>query len=284
MICDRGPSLLDYRRDDESEMTRQAPLSYDQNRIKQLDNSSLEHFKGDLVSDFIFERVARLAERDFGGREFSVLDVGGGTGDFADRILDRFPLARVHLLDNAEYQLERNVPHPRKQLHLGSAEDMLELFGETRFDLVCFNYVVHHFVLGSYSRTRLEQRKVLSAGASLLAPGGRVSLVEHLCNSFFRSASSRLMYELTSSQALAPVVKRFGANTAGVGVCFLEEQTWFDDLNSVGFRVLELTREYVEWGVQGSLMRRAMKRLLLLRSFYRGVFWAEAAAAQTVIP
>ncbi len=206
--------------------------------------------------------------------KFSILDVGGGTGYFADRMLDRFPAARVHLLDNAKFQLERNVPHPRKNLHLGSAEDMLDVFGNRRFDLVCFNYVVHHLVLNSYGRTRNMQRKALSDGAALLAPGGRISLVEHLCNSFVHSVSSRLVYQLTSSRPLAPLVKKFGANTAGVGVCFLEEKSWLGNLDAVGLRVLQLSREYVEWGLQENLRRRAIKRLLLLRSFYRGLFWA----------
>lgn len=266
------------RRERQSVTAPQVP-STDQDRIKQLSDASLEDFHGDLVSDFILERIAQLAQRDFGSREFSILDVGGGTGYFADKMLERFPLARVHLLDNAGFQLERNAPHPRKTLHLGSAEDLLQLFGEHRFDLICFNYVAHHFVLNSYGRTRRMQRKVLSDGAGLLAPGGRISLVEHLCNSFIRSASSRLMYQLTASRTLAPIVKRFGANTAGVGVCFLEEKSWFDNLNAVGLRVLELSREYVEWGLQESLKRRAIKRMLLLRSFYRGLFWAANGCA-----
>jgi hypothetical protein len=55
----------------------------------------------------------------------SILDCGGGNGQYLDMLLEQFPNAQGTLVDSAQFMLDQNKPHPRKQLILGNLEDLL---------------------------------------------------------------------------------------------------------------------------------------------------------------
>jgi len=76
--------------------------------------------------------------RRAGLREFSLLDVGAGSGDLAAAVGRRFPLARVVLCD-----LKPNHLPPGRLSVAASAETLP--FGDRSFDFVSASLLLHHF-------------------------------------------------------------------------------------------------------------------------------------------
>ncbi|MEF1230972.1 class I SAM-dependent methyltransferase, partial [Vibrio fortis] len=71
---------------------------------------------------------------------FHLLDVGGGNGMYADKILSHYPNCYVTLVEPEQSLIEKNHPHPRKQLVCSSFQDTI--FAE-KFDVIQFNWVLH---------------------------------------------------------------------------------------------------------------------------------------------
>ena len=233
-----------------------------------LQDDQLEQFDFEFANDQMREDFFDLVSRQFGGRAFTHLDVGGGNGRFADRLLERFPRCRSTVVDVAQVLLARNRPHPRKEVLRVAAEDMHRHLGGRRFDLITLNWMLHHLSAGSYHRTRGHQRAVLREVGRFLAPGGRVSVFEDLVEGLLvRDLPSWLVYQVTSSKLLAPLVRRLGANTAGTGVCFLTEHQWRGVFRRVGYAV----RKYVPyWAWQ---LPRAKCLILHIKTMRNGLFW-----------
>lgn len=237
-------------------------------RILTLDDDKIQVFDTDFISDGRFASIERCINRDFPEGTFSFLDVGGGNGGFTDRLLVRYPQSLCTVLDNSQILLERNVPSPRKTLVQASVEDMASVFGERRFDVILFNFSLHHFVAPSYRRTLSFQRRALIAARGLLTERGRVSVVENLCDGYIASLSGFLIFRLTSDRLLAPIVRRFGSNTAGVGVCFRDRASWLAEMTGAGFSVQHFEPESYE-----NLLSRTKRALLLIRDYRAGHFW-----------
>jgi len=149
---------------------------------------------------------------------------------------------------------------------------MDELFGDRKFDLILFNWILHHLVVGSYAKTTALQRNVVAKARRLLNPGGVVSVLENLYEgSVVDGVPSRLIFELTSSKLLKPLIRRLGANTAGCGVCFRSRRAWREDAAQCGLAVktfMELTPKPVGM----------VKELLLHVGFVgHGFFWLQPA-------
>jgi ubiquinone/menaquinone biosynthesis C-methylase UbiE len=53
-------------------------------------------------------------ESNFPSGDFSFLDVGGGNGTFADRLLETYQKAQGTVIDNVKYLLHQNFYHKRK--------------------------------------------------------------------------------------------------------------------------------------------------------------------------
>ena len=242
-------------------------------RILEIPDDQIQVFDADFISDERLASIESCTERDFPDGVFSFLDVGGGNGGFTDRLLARFPQSQGTVLDNARVLLDRNVPSSRKTLVHGSVEDMETIFGEQRFDVVFFNFSLHHFVVPSYRTTRSFQRRALVASRNLLTPRGRVSVVENLCDGYVPGLSGFLVFFLTSNKIIAPVVRRLGANTAGVGVCFRDRHSWRAEMERAGFRV-----EHFEPEFYPNSLSRMKQILLLIRDIRGGNFWLAPSA------
>jgi hypothetical protein len=240
--------------------------------VRKLADSQLQTFAHrDYVTDELFDGIADAIEREFGQGSFSFLDVGGGGGLFADRLLARFPEARATVLDNSELLLSQNAANDRKDLILASATEMAESVGERRFDLVFFNFSLHHFIGASYAQTRQIQRDALGQGAALVAPGGRIVVTENLYDGMIvDNMPGFLVYTLTSNKAFASLIGRLGANTAGLGVCFLSASEWRKEFARLGWRdsafAATVWQEKRMWRVLGF-------RLLGIASISTGFFW-----------
>jgi len=210
----------------------------------------------DFIDDELFASITGCIDAQL-GPEFSFVDVGGGIGGFTDRLLAAYPGARGVVLDNAPALLDKNERSDRKTLVLAGAEELDRIFGAERFDIVFLNYALHHFVLPSYGATRRLQRSVLSASRGLLTERGAVSLCENMANGrYLPNLPGRLVFGMTSLRALAPLVRRLGANTAGTGVCFNARSTWYADLADAGFAVDHYSER--SWSGQLSTLKRTL--------------------------
>lgn len=147
------------------------------------------------------------------------------------------------MLEPDEYLLSRNRKHLRKNIVQGTFQSAeLSSYG---FDVIQFNWVLHHFVSDSYAKTRALQLAALREAKQLLRPGGRIIILENFYDGFlFDNLPSRLIYSLTASKWLSPLIKHAGANTAGVGVCFNSKKTWEKAIQEAEFNHIQIEHCY----------------------------------------
>ncbi len=157
--------------------------------------------------------------------EARFLDLGGGTGRFADTLLAHHESCDATVGDNSEVLLSRNRPHPRKTIQRVDAWHLGRTFAAQSFDVVFVHRLLHHLVVGSYRGSLLLIQSVLDQCAMVLKPHGRLSIIENIWEGWpIDSLAGRLLYYATSSRLAAPVTRRLGANTAGTGVCYLSDR------------------------------------------------------------
>ena len=217
--------------------------------MEKLRDDQLEAFDTNYINDTRWVPVKRCIDRDFPDGQFTFLDVGGGNGVFAYRILANYPNSEVVVLDDSRLLLSRNQPNIRKRVVLNNAEN-LGRFSDEKFDLVFFNWLLHHLVArSSYRQSRENINNVLHAAATVLTERGRVSIYENMYNGYvLDGVPGWLVYQLTSARKIAKLVRKAGANTAGVGVCFLSYRQWCLTVKQNGFRILDYTDDAV-WSI-----------------------------------
>jgi 2-polyprenyl-3-methyl-5-hydroxy-6-metoxy-1,4-benzoquinol methylase len=176
----------------------------------------------------------------------TILDCGGGNGQYLDMLLDQFPDAQGTLVDSAQFMLNQNKPHPRKQLILGNLEDLSHYVkldrggGYGLFDLICFSDVLHHCICPSYQETRQLQTTILKNACTLLSPNGYIIVSERIVQSWITDEYSvKLIYYLTRNKPLAGITRFFGANTAGIGVCFASGKRFQKLCEDAGLVIVE---------------------------------------------
>jgi ubiquinone/menaquinone biosynthesis C-methylase UbiE len=237
--------------------------------IRKLADDQVETFDKEYIHGELKTVWKRHCDERFSANEsFTILDVGGGNGKFIDSMLAEYPNAKGTVLDNAETLLAKNTEHPNKRLVRGSAEDIETLFPDERFDLITFHWVLHHFVIGNYRDTKEMVERVLSACSNRLSENGRVSVFENMYDGWmFTDLPGRIIYTLSSAAWLAPITRRFGANTGGVGVCFRSWREWDRMLSECGLAKLSYADGQV---FRKSAMRRYVLHMGNVRS---GHFW-----------
>jgi ubiquinone/menaquinone biosynthesis C-methylase UbiE len=236
--------------------------------LKQLDNSQLENFDMEYIHGSRWRTVSDLIDQSFPSGKFTFLDVGGGNGKFADRLLAHYPEANGTVLDNAQILLDRNQLNPRKQLINASVADLCQHSGQT-YDIICFNWLLHHLVSDSYAQTCRNISQTIGEAISLLSPQGRISIFENMYDGIlFDRVPSRLIFELTSSKTLANFTHRMGANTAGIGVCFLSQRHWRTVISQHPLMIDRYTDEPVKTSIP--LIQRIT---LHMRNVSKGHFW-----------
>jgi SAM-dependent methyltransferase len=240
--------------------------------VRKLADTQVQTFAdNDYVTPELFEGICAAIAGDFPDGRFAFLDVGGGRGFFADRLLQRFPNAHGTVLDNSEILLSMNACDPRKALLLGSATELTKQLKDRNFDVAFFNLSLHHFVSDSYSASRKLQRVALEQVLGVLASRGRIVVTENLFEGFgVDNFPGFLVYVLTSSKLLAPLVRRLGANTAGCGVCFLSAHAWRREFRRIGLQELAFGAQL--WR-ESELRRRICLRFLGVRCVSRAYFW-----------
>ncbi|MCH7852469.1 MAG: hypothetical protein IIC41_06775 [Candidatus Marinimicrobia bacterium] len=78
--------------------------------MKTLDDTQLAAFDVEFVDNRFWPLVAARIDSDFPAGDFRFLDVGGGTGRFADLLLERYPRTSGTVLDSSERLLAGNRP------------------------------------------------------------------------------------------------------------------------------------------------------------------------------
>lgn len=234
--------------------------------MDRLSDSQLSTFDREYVTPAMWSSIHSSIARDFPDGRFSFLDVGCGNGSFADRLLQEYPESVATVLDSSELLLAKNKSHPRKAVVLGDAMEVAGL--GKRFDIIFCNLLLHHLITSwSFNQTQKNVSHALTRMRQSLSERGRLSICEHEYNGYIDEFPSRAIFYLTSSRLLAPIVKRLGANTAGVGVCFFSRKRLFKRLSESGFMVLNFSPNEHD-------PRLERKALLLIKSFCSAHYWA----------
>jgi len=239
------------------------------NMLKLSESQALE-FGVEYIKEKRWLWIKKLIDQDFQNRPFQVLDVGGGNGVFADKILSAFPNAEVTVLDCSKSLLQKNIPHPRKKLVHESVENLQKIFCDVQFDLIIVNLVLHHLVGKTYKESRNNALQYLMLFKELLSEEGRLFICEHFYNGLLiDSLASRMIYYFTSIK-LSPLRKlfhKYGANTAGIGVCFQSRKMWQKAIQKAGFHTLAYNED------PPYSLSFARYAALHIRSNTRGFFW-----------
>lgn len=239
--------------------------------MKKLDDSQVESFDVEYVEGGRWDTIRARIDQDFPGGEFTFLDVGGGNGNFADRLLAQYPESIGTIIDNSEVLLARNRPNERKTIILDSVENLGQM--NRRYDIVCVHWLLHHLVSDSYTQTRQNQLSTLNTVAGLLTAHGRVSVFENIYSGWlFEHLPGLMIYHLTSAKAIRTITRSMGANTAGVGVCFLSRKQWYSTLGRADLRILN----YAEPDKWIWPLRLEWKVFLHIRRICTGHFWLGA--------
>lgn len=210
--------------------------------IIQLAEDRVESFAHDSTAIHAVGPVVNAIRRFISGRDnYSLLDVGGGNGTFLDTMLQAMPEASGTLIEMSPGMAEKNITSPRKTVVCANFLDWAATTAQSaqRFDVIFFNFVLHHFVGKQRDESVHLQIQALQAAKMVLAEGGMIVVYEIHYNGLFHDESpSALIHALSSSAILSPVVKRLGANTAGFGVCFHSENFWRKLFGENGLKVV----------------------------------------------
>jgi len=156
-----------------------------------------------------------------------------------DWFLARYPSSSWTVFDNSSHLLAKNSTDARKTVVCGKAQFLHKHLEGRRCDLAIMHCVLHHLVGMSYRESLDFIASALRQARSLLQPDGHLSVIEIAYDGWpVDSWASHILYGLTSSRTLAPITGTLGANTAGVGVCYLSSDCWRRVLHDVGFQIV----------------------------------------------
>lgn len=228
------------------------------NAPDKLADQQLQAFNREHVNESRWRPIRECLDNAFPSGEFSFIDLGGGNGMFADRVLEEFPLAQGTVLDASELLLEANTKNPRKRV---ICDDALQVGKYGPVDVVFCNWLLHHLVTtGSYAKSRENIARALIAVKSALTARGRLSICEYAYDGVVDNLPSRLIFELTSIKAIAPLMRALRANTAGVGVCFQSRETWRRIVEGAGYGIESFWSELSE----GAALYRKIQLVALM--------------------
>ena len=200
-------------------------------------------------------------------KQINILDIGGASGNFALAVKNYFGAsASVYVIDTTSYDTWEQETYSRNITFIkDSIENLKSCFpDEMRFDLIFANRVFHHFVSSSWEKTLDGMNDYLSMIHDRLSPEGSFCIHDHFYNGYVcDAASSYVIYKITSCRIpfVASIAKRFGARSAGVGVCFQSERMWLKRLRENGFANITLNRTVYKH-------LRGIKRIILMNREY----------------
>lgn len=197
-----------------------------------------QHQTDDFDTEYVNSSMFQLVEDHVNQESYKytcprLLDIGGGNGAYCDRFLHRYPNWRCTLVEPERSLINKNSYNQHKTL---LNQTYQTLSNNVICDAIQFNWVLHHFVSDSYSKSCQAQQEGLEKAFKLLAPGGSILVFENFYEGNpLVELPSLLIYEMCASKLLERIAGKLGANTAGVGVCFHSEQYWRKLLIEAGF-------------------------------------------------
>jgi hypothetical protein len=198
----------------------------------------------------------------------NVVDVGGGVGYFAQRLLQSDINYRIRVIDSDLTSIARVklLGNENIQAELGDALNP-EVKGDE--DVVCFNLILHHLIGKTERQTRALQKKALLAWKG---SGAKLFINEYIYESYVKDFSGRLIYEITHNwilsavgELISKIIPSLKANTFGVGVRFRANREWIKLFEECGFAVVSISHGKAEW-------ISIPRRLLLIRQVRRDSF------------
>lgn len=211
---------------------------------KGLSANLVESFDEEFVNEGIWEIIKTCIDRDFPDGNFIFLDIGGGNGLFADRVLQNYPKCSGTVLDSSRFLLDKNTQNDRKTLICRSVEDIHQVFAKKQFDIIFINWVLHHLVHNYYVSSKRNIVYLLQMIRPLLTSRGRISVLENVYDGFpLDYLPSFLIFYAASSKVLAPIIRRLGVHSAGVGICFLSKNQWESVFRNAHLRINMFTED-----------------------------------------
>ncbi len=239
-------------------------------KYRVLNSDQTEAFDTEYVHDGLWSIIRTHIDNDFPDGEFKFVDLGGGNGIFADRVLNQYPASMGIVIDRSEILIAKNREHPRKTTICDSIENLSDHSECNESDLVFLNWVLHHLVSSTRSESISNISHTLSQVSRLLNDRGRLSVFENMYDGLILDElPSKIIFALTSNIKYAHIIRRLGANTAGCGVCMLSHRIWNRMFDETGLQILDYTDDHDR---KVAFLRRL---LLHLRRMRVGHYWVK---------
>jgi len=194
-----------------------------------------------MASDWLLKRFEPTLRKFNGNGTIKVLDVGGGSGFFSMKIREYFSEnnCEIYVLDTTKYKTWNEFSEKVTFIE-DSAENIEKTFEDNKFDIVFAKYVFHHFVKNTWKDSIKSMEYIIGQINKVLKNNGRLCIVDQFYNGYpLDSNASKMIYMFTTCKfPLFPkIFKRLGAQSAGVGVCFLSKKMWLKLLSNNGFGI-----------------------------------------------
>jgi SAM-dependent methyltransferase len=191
--------------------------------------------------DLFFGKYDEIFKEADNWENLNILDIGGASGYFAMALYEKFLKngCNIFVVDTTKYDTWEKF-NGRINFVKISANNLKQTFKENTFDLIFANRVFHHFVLESWSKTIKGMFEIMDQIKFILKNKGYLCINDHFYNGFLLDKiTSFLIYTLTSCKLLliTKLCKKMGAESAGIGVCFLSEKMWYNLFSKIEFKV-----------------------------------------------
>jgi ubiquinone/menaquinone biosynthesis C-methylase UbiE len=123
----------------------------------------------DPLQWLFFKPTHRRILRQIRVTDLRILDIGCGTGQFATKVLRRFPEARLIGLDLCESMLKKASDRAGGRFATVRADSQRLPFADDSFDIVTCSHSFHHYP---------DQPRVVAEMYRVLRPGGRLLIAD----------------------------------------------------------------------------------------------------------
>jgi len=189
-----------------------------------------------------------ILERVKNRERLRILDIGGGSGHFSSLICEYFSRiglnCEVYVIDTVKYDTWYSKDFSERIVFIEeSAEKLDKIFEKETFDIVFAKYVFHHFVKDTWKKSICCMASIITQIKHVMKKDSYLCIVDQFYNGLLGDTSaSKMIYRFTSCRILflANFFRKMGAQSAGVGVCFLSKKMWHTLFELGGFHIEKL--------------------------------------------
>ena len=175
-----------------------------------------------------------------------ILDIGGGSGYFSALVCEYLSKqdvkCEIFVVDTMQYGTWAEFSGKITFIE-ESAENLDMIFDEGTFDIVFAKYVFHHFVKDSWKKSIKCMLSIIMQIKRIMKIDSYLCIVDQFYNGLLGDTSaSKTIYTFTTCKisVFSKIFKKMGAQSAGVGVCFLSKKMWYNFFGVAGFSVEKL--------------------------------------------